>query len=206
MDIAIPLVFPDYLIAVSTPQMVVSVPDLLPFFDILPEKRIIKEQVAKLPYLGHAGVLFYNGSNGLTKYYEYGRYDRAAKGLVRRVRVSDVKVGDHKSLTKVMKEISTKSGQGGSIKGAYIQIKSGGFDKMLDYAQKREKENNNPKRKSYDIISYSCLHFALAVVEAAAVSLPPVVDPRPTGHIRLVRMMYRDLDFTPPSTLHIDAS
>ena len=77
---------------------------------------------------------------------------------------------------------------------------------MLDYAQQREKENNNPARKPYDITGYSCLHFALAVVEAAGVSLPMIIDPRPTGHMSLVRMKYRDLDFSPPSTLNIDAS
>lgn len=206
MDVAIPLVFPDYLIAVNTPHTVVSVPDLLPFFDILPEKIVIKEQAAKLPYLGHAGVLFYKGSSGLTKYYEYGRYDRAQKGLVRRVRVSDVKVGDSTSLAKVLGEISKKSGQNGAIKGAYIEVAAGGFEKMLAYSQKREKENNDPKRKPYDITGYSCLHFALAVVEAAGVSLPPVIDPRPSGHMTLLRMSYRDLDFKPPASLSIDAT
>jgi len=206
MDVAIPLAFPDYLIAVETPQAVIEVPDLLPWVDLLPERIVIKEDKAKLPYLGHAGVLFFDGATGLSKYYEYGRYDRAAKGLVRRVRIPDVTPGDQASLAKVLAAISRKSGQNGSIKGAYIETESGGFAKMLAYASRREKENRNPKRKVYDITGHSCLHFAMSVCEAAGVSLPPIVDPRPTGHLSLVRMMHRDLDFKPPKSLSVDES
>ena len=206
MDVAVPIAFPDYLISVNTPQAVIEVPDLLPFVDLLPGRIVIKEEKAKLPYLGHAGVLFFDGATGLSKYYEYGRYDRAAKGLVRRVRIPDVKPGDNASIAKTLNAISHKSGQGGAIKGAYIEVASGGFKKMLTYAAKRERENRNRKRKTYDITSYSCLHFAMAVCEAGGASLPPVVDPRPTGHLSLVRMLHRDLDFKPPRSLTIDAT
>ena len=206
MDVAIPLAFPDYLIAVETPQAVVQVPDLLPFIDILPERIIIKEQKAKVPYLGHAGVLFFDGKSGLSKYYEYGRYDRAAVGLVRRVRIPDTTPGDNAALAKVLNAISHKSGQGGAITGAYLELSDGAFEKMLAYAEKREKENHNPRRKAYDITSYSCLHFAVAVCEAGGAKLPPVVDPRPTGHLALIRMWHRDLDFSAPNKLEIDAT
>lgn len=206
MDVAIPLAFPDYLIAVETPQQVINVPDLLPFVDILPDRIVIKEQKTKLPYLGHAGVLFFKGSTGLTKYYEYGRYDRAAKGLVRRVRIPDTTAGDNAALAATLNAVSRKSGQGGSIKGAYIELPNGAFEKMLAHARLREKENHNPRRKVYDITSYSCLHFAMDVCAAGGASIPPVVDPRPTGHLTLVRMSHRDLDFQPPKGLTIDAT
>lgn len=204
MDVAIPLAFPDYLIAVDTPQAVVAVPDLLPFIDILPERITIKAQKSHLPYLGHAGVLFFDGRSGRTKYYEYGRYDKAAKGLVRRVQVPDTKPGDNKALTSVLQAISHKSGQDGAITAAYIELADGGFAKMLAYAGSREKENHDPRRKPYDIASHSCLHFAVAVCQAGGANLPPVVDPRPTGHLAMLRMLYRDLDFSPPSTIRID--
>ncbi len=38
MDVVVPLVFPDYLIHVDTPEVNVEVPDLLPWFDVLPDK------------------------------------------------------------------------------------------------------------------------------------------------------------------------
>lgn len=208
MDVAIPIVFPDYLIAVDTPQAVVNVPDLLPFVDILPARVTIHTIKSKVPYLGHAGVLLIDGTSGLTKYFEYGRYDRAAKGLVRSVRVSDVQLKSGKptqdSMKRVFSEISTRSGQGGAIKGAYIEVAPGKFSDMVSYAKRREKENTNPKRTPYDLLSNSCLHFAVNTVAAAGPPLPPVADPRPLGHIDLIRSSYPALDFKPPSTLVVE--
>lgn len=74
-DIAIPIVFPDYLIAVNTPKTRLQIPDLLPGLDILPDDIEIPETKNKFPELGHAGILFINGINGTIKYYEYGRYN-----------------------------------------------------------------------------------------------------------------------------------
>lgn len=208
MDLAIPLVFPDYLIAVNTPQMVVSVPDMLPFVDLIPERVTIQTIKSKLPYLGHAGVLIVDGSSGLTNYYEYGRYDREGKGLVRAVRVSDVQIKSGRptadSLKKVLDEISSRSGQKGAIKGAYIEVPSGKFKDMLSYAKRREKENTNPKRVPYDLMNNSCPHFSMNTVAASGVPLPPIVDPRPVGHAALVRLKYPDVDFAPPSTLSLE--
>ncbi|ELY3410685.1 hypothetical protein SMW94_004639 [Vibrio parahaemolyticus] len=78
-DVIIPIVFPDYKIAVATPRAV-EVPDLIPFIDILPNNIQVPHTKAKMSNLGHAGVLFINGSNGVTKYYEYGRYDPKGNG------------------------------------------------------------------------------------------------------------------------------
>lgn len=64
-DIVVPIVFPDYKIETDT-------------------------VLGKVGGLGHAGVLIIQGATGATKYYEYGRYDPAAKGLVQRRRVPDV--------------------------------------------------------------------------------------------------------------------
>ena len=40
-DVVIPIVFPDYLIAVKIPEVKVEAPDYLPWFDILPESVAI---------------------------------------------------------------------------------------------------------------------------------------------------------------------
>ena len=53
-DIAIPIVFPDYLIAVNTPKTKVKVPDLIPGFDLFPDAVVILETKNKLPERGHA--------------------------------------------------------------------------------------------------------------------------------------------------------
>ena len=124
-DIAIPIVFPDYLIAVSTPKTILPIPDLLPGIDILPANIEIPETKNKFPELGHAGVLFINGSNGTTKYYEYGRYG-GSLGAVRRREIRDVSMqGGHPTkptLSYTLSQISVKSGQNGRILGAYIEV------------------------------------------------------------------------------------
>lgn len=52
--------------------------------------------------LGHAGVFFINGKTGLTKYFEYGRYDPAGLGKVQKHSIPDALIRDgqvaHESL------------------------------------------------------------------------------------------------------------
>src|SRR5689334_18310597 len=120
-DVVIPMVFPDYLIMVETPEVRIDVPDFLPF---VPNEVKIPKSKSRVPYLGHAGVLFFDGPTGTTKYYEYGRYDPAAKGLVRKQRVPNVQFRTDGrptagSLKLVLATISRVSGQGGRLLGAY---------------------------------------------------------------------------------------
>ena len=199
-DLAIPIVFPDYLIMVETPAINVHVPDVLPVVDILPGRIKIPSSKQKLPFLGHAGILFIEGKTGFTKYYEYGRYDPAAKGLVRKQSLADVKIGNNGrptkvSLQKVLGEISLKSGQHGKIAGAYIELDAGSFIKMLAYANTRMKNNIDPNRPSYELLSNSCLHFMKGVAEAGGVYMPAVIAPQPAGYIVQVRLQRNDLDF-----------
>ncbi len=58
-DIAIPIVFPDYLIAVNTSRTFLDIPDINPGFDILPDKVEIPATNNKLPELGYAGIFVY---------------------------------------------------------------------------------------------------------------------------------------------------
>ena len=76
----------------------------------------------RVPELGHASVFFFNG-RGVTKYHEYGRYDRAARGLPRRVPMPDVAIADGgrpttSSLRTALALVSERGGQHGRIIGA----------------------------------------------------------------------------------------
>ena len=53
----------------------------------------ISTPIGKIGNLGHAGVLLIDNKTGVTKYYEYGRYDKEGKGIVRTFAVPDVKIG-----------------------------------------------------------------------------------------------------------------
>jgi hypothetical protein len=99
MDIVIPIVFPDYLIHVDTPEVSVDVPDVIPWFDVMPKRVGIPKTTHKIPQLGHAGVLFIEGKTGMTKVTVHrveasGRAWAVARWSTRRMRdVDDVDQG-----------------------------------------------------------------------------------------------------------------
>jgi len=200
-DIAIPIVFPDYLISVNTPKTRLTIPDLIPGFDLLPDEIDVPETKNKFPELGHAGILFINGSSGTTKYYEYGRYGGSI-GAVRKLTIRDVAMQKGHptkvSLSYTLSQISVKSGQGGRISGAYIEMHNQ-YKSMLAYAKKREIENKNIKRKPYDLFNNSCNHFMKGVLEAAGVDVPYMLDPRPNSYIEEIRNDFKDLDYSKAS-------
>ncbi|WP_444944606.1 hypothetical protein ACJJIK_07235 [Microbulbifer sp. ZKSA006] len=195
MDVVIPIVFPDYKIRVNVPRYKV---DILPWFDF--DNFSTPKLSQKLSYLGHAGVLFINGKNGITKYYEYGRYDAENLGLVVKAKnLPDALVVNNRvdlgSLKRPLSFISRVSGQSGRIEGAYIEVE-GKYQAMLEYAEGRKKQNNNPNRKPYELDSYSCIHFAKETVEKAGVDTPIMIDPRPNSYIGELRDDFLDLDYT----------
>jgi len=205
-DFVVPVVFPDYLITVIEHPVDFKIPRILPGQDLFPSH--IRIPATKLPELGHAGVLFIKGSSGTTKYYEYGRYDRANLGLVMRRPIPDASIRNKlptmASLLVVMRRISLQSGQHTRIEGAFIELSDGSYDKMLAYAQGRLKDNTDPKREPYDLTSNSCLHFMKGVSEAGGSDMPWVIDPRPIGYIERVRSAFPTLDYYPkPESLQI---
>jgi hypothetical protein len=182
--VAIPIAFPDYLIHVD-----VQVPSVnLPVIGKVGGQKL----AAKVPQLGHAGVLLLNGASGTTKYYEYGRYPPSgALGRGRKQFIPDVVIGadghpTQASLAKVLAAVSRLAGQGGRIEAAYIAV-PGKFAAMFAYARKREVENSNSKRKPYDLTGNSRMHFAKWTVEATGTMLPSGMFPsrdrqrRPSG-------------------------
>ena len=156
-----------------------------------------------LPYLGHAGVLLIDNKTGLTKYYEYGRYDKEKKGIVRNPKIPNVKIGEDgnpttESLNAVLEVISNKSGRNGKISGAYI--KSDEFSSMNDYAQKEMKENSNPDRKEYSPINKNCATFATDVISqdsAVKARLPKLSSPIPTMRIQQYRQKFEPIEYHP---------
>ncbi len=203
-DVAVPIVFPDYLITVTTPRIEIDVP----FTDDEPE-IVIPRRDRSVPQLGHAGILFIDGRSGLTKYYEYGRYDPPRLGWVRRKIIPNVRLASDfrptaASLSTTLTRISYNSGQGGRILGAYIELPLGAFDRMLDYAQKRLAKNDDPQREPYSLTGNSCLHFMKDVARAGGARMPSVWDPRPAGYIGRVRGDYPDLDFRPQTGVQIE--
>lgn len=202
-DVTIPIVFPDYLITVADRPRRIDVPDFLPG---IPDEVTVPN---RMPYLGHAGILFFNGRWGLAKYYEYGRYDPPAnRGKVRRQPIPDVQMlRDGRpaaaSLKRTLRVIAAQSGQGGRILGAYVELSEGAFDRMLARATGREHDNSRPNRAPYDLVSNSCLHFMKEVAESGGARMPWAIDPRPAGYIRDVRALHPDLDFKPPAALRV---
>jgi hypothetical protein len=201
MDVAIPIVFPDYLIAVNTPPARIQIPDLLPGVDILPPMVRIPGSNHRVPDLGHASLFFLN-ARGLTKYFEYGRYDRAARGLTRRVPMPDVEIGQggrpiHSSLRRSLALASARGGQHGRIMGAYVELGPGGFDRVLRYCLQRVAENGDSTREPYSLTSRSCIHFVADALEAGGVDVPWMISPRPIDYVGRLRDDFPDLDYSP---------
>ena len=194
-DIVIPIVFPEYKITVYVPKAEI---DVIPYVDF--DNFTRPEYKDKLSNLGHAGVLFINGKTGSTKYFEYGRYDPPENlGIIKKIRsLPDVKIVngevDFFSLKAVLAKISKVSGQSSRIEGVYIKVEDK-FQEMLTYAMLRKSQNANPKRKPYDLISNSCIHFVKELTQKADVKTPWMIDPRPSSYIGEFREDFIDLDF-----------
>ncbi len=153
---------------------------------VFPDYKI-QTPVGRIGGLGHAGVVTID-SGGHTKYFEYGRYDDAGKGLVRERAVPSVVMGpDGKptaaSLNGLMKSISHQAGHDGKIEGAYFKADDKHTAQMNQYAEGREAQNNNPKRESYDLQDNSCGTFMDKTIEAGGIKLPSDLSARPNGQV-----------------------
>ena len=127
--------------------------------------------------VGHAGVLLIKQS-GLTKYYEFGRYDPAMNGVVRNQTIPNAVIGSDgkatpSSLKEILSTLSTKSGKSTRIRAAYF-IKMD-FEEMLAYA--------TTEQPQYSILSFNCGHYAEAVVLKGnpKVDKPLIINPTPNN-------------------------
>ena len=155
----------------------------------------------KLPNLGHAGILLIDDETGLTKYYEYGRYDEAGVGAVRQRTVPNAEIDPatsrptQESMDRILRAISDQAGQRGDIRAAYID-NAADFDAMHTYAESREAQNGNPDRAPYNAWSNSCNTFMRDVADAGGVDMPWIIlDRRPNGYIEKVRDDHLNLDY-----------
>ena len=169
-------------------------------FIVFPDYKI-STPLGKLSGLGHAGVLLIDNKSGLTKYYEYGRYDTEGKGLVRKQTVPNVIIGEdgrptQASLDKALSVISAKAGQNGRIEGAYV--KSDNFDIMNNYAKQRMEDNNNENRKPYSLTRNNCGTFAKDVLEADSEvkkQTPVIIDPRPVSMVEEFQETFESVSY-----------
>jgi RHS repeat-associated protein len=153
---------------------------------VFPDYKI-QTPLGKIGNLGHAGVVTID-SSGRAKYFEYGRYDKAGKGLVREVRLDPVVMGSDgkptaESLNGVMKVVSREAGNRGKIEGAYFATDDKQTAAMNQYAEGREAQNGDPNRESYDLQTNNCATFMDKTLEAGGAKLPPNLGARPNGQI-----------------------
>lgn len=197
-DTCVPIAFTEYRIAIPTAKV-----DLPKFMN---DRGIADFNTpGQMSDLGHAGCLFIKGASGLTRYYEYGRYDSAALGLARRQSLPDLRLDRGgqpvwASLKDVLGAISTKAGKGGLISAAWIAA-PGRFDAMQAYADKRMADNRLATRIPYSLFRNSCLHFMKGVMDAAGIRTPILVDPRPVSYIDEIKAIHTPLDFNPRTNL-----
>jgi len=127
--------------------------------------------------VGHAGVLLIR-ADGLTKYYEFGRYDPAKHGKVRNIRVLNAAIASDgratpSSLKNILGELSADPGKGTRIRAAYfINVD---FDKMLAQA--------TAKQPKYDIVSFNCGSYAESVILQGnpKIDRPLIINPTPNN-------------------------
>jgi hypothetical protein len=127
--------------------------------------------------VGHAGVLLIR-FDGLTKYYEFGRYDPAMKGKVRNKVVDNAAIGSDgratpESLKNILSFLSTESGQKTRIRAAYfINVD---FDKMLAQATATQPQ--------YEISGFNCGNYAESVILKGnpRIDKPLIINPLPNN-------------------------
>ena len=143
-------------------------------------------------FAGHAGVLLVR-EDGLTKYYEFGRYDAEKRGQAIRRAISNAKIANgvatQESLTIILRELSNAAGKAGRIRAAYFINLN--FDSMNDFAANMVRASDpndtlfDKKRKPYEIASDNCGHFAEQVILKGhpKIDKPTVINPTPNNFV-----------------------
>ena len=136
--------------------------------------------------LGHAGALLINPANGVTRYYDFGRYG-GTTGIVRNLPLSSNVVMSGgvpttASLAQVLTEVSKLAGNGGRIDGAYFS--GANFSAMNSYAQGLVgKTVGNGGYGEWSPLC-SCNTFQRDILREGGVDTPSMVDPRPNSYIK----------------------
>jgi hypothetical protein len=93
---------------------------------------------------------------GYTHGYEYGRYDKAQKGIVRNLKTANVVMKNGKPTDASMKKLLSgiakqEHNYKGTISGAYYKMSDKDTQKVDAYAQGREAQNSDPNRTPYNL-------------------------------------------------------
>lgn len=149
----------DDAIYVDYPQHMVTIPDNLRVWGIVP---------TKMPF-GHAGVVAVDPATGITKYFEYGRYGDDF-GRVRTFPIPDLVMDPAtkrptESSLKKLKEFlrNHEQSEGSKTNVDFTYHPESNFQKVVDFAKQRMYDK---KRKPYSIPTNTCKTFASDAVEA----------------------------------------
>ena len=108
--------------------------------------------------LGHGAVVAVNSQTGMTKYYEYGRYNENSLGEVRNPRVPnlimDNGVPTKASMDNLLQYLSKNMGHNGRVSATYYSKADAG--KIIAFAEHRM---HDPNRASYGILTNNCKTF-----------------------------------------------
>lgn len=142
------------------------------YFIAFTDFKISVPGLGKVSGLGHAGILLIDSDTGEAKYYDYGRYDKAAVGLARDKSkyLPKVEIGEDgkpkiDSLNEVLNIVSQKAGKKGRISA--VEIPTSDLESMNNFALKELSNNSNPNRAPYTILGRNCGTWACDVANAA---------------------------------------
>ena len=130
----------------------------------------------KAPF-GHAGVVLLDNKTGLTKYYDYGRYDpnnrfvigeklATQEGNIRNIEIPNAVIGDNgkptaDSLKIIYDSLSKNAGHDYPVAADYHE--GADFKKMDSYVNNLANDRN---RKKYLFPSYTCYQFKNHVIDS----------------------------------------
>ncbi len=202
-DFVVAIVFPDQPIQAATESGIRdALPDwmeeaALDALELFGAKRTDSGSI-KADFLGHAAVAFANGRTGLTRYWEYGRYDAAARGICRNIRVPDLKItpdfeATPDSLNKLFAKVSGTSGANTRVSAVLCRVPLGTHTKLEAYCQRVDQATKNKTAEEYAVLSNSCLHFMRRVMEEAGIDTPRIWDPRPASYISALQDRFTPL-------------
>lgn len=129
--------------------------------------------------LGHGLVIAVDGTTGMTRGSEYGRYDKSNKGSARRVRVPNVRFKGKQPTKEEMNlyaqalynqysKVVNPEKLGNKIKVSYVD--GADYDKMvhmMESAESNNRSNGYYLDDDYDIVDHNCGTYGASMIKDA---------------------------------------